>query len=305
MKKFALIDGLPSKSLKELELLHGLKFNPINRGLIKKLMRPRPLSGHKGIFGHSLIIAGGEGTNGAAILASSAALRAGCGLVTTSIPLKGEVSLLSTLPEAMTRIRKSSQDIRDLDLTTYDAIGFGPGVGVTGDSTEILSCLLENYKGPLIIDADGLTILSQNKSMYELLNENIILTPHPVEFSRLCQTDSGRKDVINNQLNFQKKYKCVVLVKGKNTTVVNNLGIYYNTTGNSGMATAGSGDVLTGIITSLCAQDYTPAEAALVGTFLHGFAGDVAAEEGSMHSLIASDIINSMKSFFRKFESSI
>ena len=302
MKNEQLIDGLSSKNFHALQELHGVKFNPINKTLVKKLLRPRPVSGHKGVFGHALLIAGSEGTYGAAILSSMAALKAGCGLVTASIPENALIPLLSHLPEAMTKIRRAMPDVRDLDLALYDAIGFGPGIGTGPESTEILLYLLENFKGPLVIDADGLTILSRNQQMYELLGANTILTPHPVEFQRIAVTGSSKNEIVSAQLNFYKKYASVILVKGKNTTVVNDKGLFYNTSGNNGMATAGSGDVLTGIITSLCAQDYSPGDAATIGTFLHGFAGDAAASEGSMHSLIATDIIDGMKSFFKKFE---
>lgn len=302
MKKAEIIYGLPDKCLSELEELHGLKCRAIDKKLIRTLFRQRPSAGHKGTFGHALIIAGSEGSIGAAILASKAALRCGCGLVTTSIHTAGINPLLATLPEAMTKVRNGAQDIRSLDLSMYDAIGFGPGIGITDDSTEILLYLLENYKGPLIIDADGITILSRNPNFYELLNENVILTPHPVEFSRLFVTGSTRKDVVHAQINFHKEHRCTILVKGRNTTVVSASGLFYNTSGNSGMATAGSGDVLTGIITSLCAQDYTTGDAALVGTFLHGYAADVAVRDTTMHCMIASDIIRSFPSFFKKFE---
>jgi len=302
MKKEELIDGLSSKNFNALQELHAVKFNPIHKKLIKKLLRPRLVSGHKGDFGHALLIAGSEGTYGAAIMSAMAALKAGCGLVTASIPENALIPLLSHLPETMTKILTVHLDVRNLDLTLYDAIGFGPGVGTGPESTEILLYLLENYKGPLVIDADGLTILSHNQQMYELLGANIILTPHPGEFGRISVTGSLKNDILDAQLNFYKKYASVILVKGKNTTVVTDKGFFYNTTGNNGMATAGSGDVLTGIITSLCAQDYTSGDAATIGTFLHGFAGDAAASESSMHSLVATDIIEGMKSFFKKFE---
>lgn len=302
MKKSEIIYGLPDKCLTELEELHGFKFRAIDKKLIRTLFRQRPTAGHKGTFGHALIIAGSEGSSGAAILASKAALRSGCGLVTASIHAAGVQPLLANLPEAMTKVRVGAHDVRSLDLSSFDAIGFGPGIGLSDDTTEILLYLLENYKGPLVIDADGITILSRNPNFYGLLNENVILTPHPAEFARLCVTGSTRKDVVHAQINFNKEHRCVLLVKGRNTTVVNSSGLFYNTSGNSGMATAGSGDVLTGIIASMCAQDYTPADAALVGTFLHGYAADVAVKETTMHCMIASDIIRFLPAFFKKFE---
>ncbi len=303
VKKREIIDGLSSKDFEALQDLHAVKFEALDKSLIKKIFRARASSGHKGTFGHTLIVAGSGGTSGAAILCCMSALRTGCGLVTALVPDTAIVPLLSNLPEAMTKARTSAQDLCDLDLSSYDAIGFGPGVGTGEEPTEMLRYLLENYKGPLVIDADGLTILARNEQMYALLGPNTILTPHPVEFSRISVTGSTRNDLVHAQLNFFKQHKCVILVKGKNTTVVNERGVFYNTTGNSGMATAGSGDVLTGIIASLCAQDYLAGDAALIGTFMHGFAGDVAAGKGSMHSLIASDIVHELQSFFRKFES--
>ena len=269
---------------------------------IKKNILLRPENGHKGTFGHTLIIAGNEGTPGACILSSKAALKTGCGLITSLIPAEAIIPLLVHLPEAMVINRINQNSLFALNLDKFDAIGFGPGAGMGTESTEMLHYLLKNYKGKLVIDADGLTILSKNKSWFSLLNTNTILTPHPVEFDRMTKIHSTEMERIQTQINFADEYGVHILVKGHYTTIVANKKIYFNATGNNGMATAGSGDVLTGIITSLCAQGYDSGDAAIMGTFLHGYAGDEAAKKFSMHSMIASDIINEIGAFFIKFE---
>jgi NAD(P)H-hydrate epimerase len=278
-------------------------FQHIDEQLIRRLIIPRPAEGHKGTFGHALIIAGSTGTIGAAILCAKAALRSGCGLLTVHIHKKAETPLLCQLPEAMLSPRKKGK--KHLELTRYNAIGFGPGVGVNEDSAQLLLSLLENYRKALVIDADGITLLAQHKDWYHLLTQQMIITPHPKEFDRLTREHALAEDRFIAQMEFSKAYQIIIVLKGHRTTITFPNGeVYRNTTGNDGMATGGSGDVLTGIITSLCAQGYTPQQAALLGTYLHGFAGDVAAEKRSRTSMIASDIIEGIAAFFRKYERS-
>lgn len=269
---------------------------------IKKIIRPRPPFGHKGTFGHALIIAGNEGTIGASILSSKAALKAGCGLLTAIVPATAVTPLLVHLPEAMVISRNNFEGLPAMELSKFNAIGFGPGAG-TGDETAVmLYYLLNNYKGPLVIDADGLTILSKNRDWFPLLKNNTILTPHPTEFDRITEIHGSGIERLQTQIAFSKEHGVTILLKGHHTSIVTKDGIYFNTTGNNGMATAGSGDVLTGIITSLCAQGYEAGIAAIAGTYLHGYAGDIAAKKCSMHSMIASDIINGIGAFFKKYE---
>ncbi len=273
----------------------------LDEALIKSLIRPRPVEGHKGTFGHALIMAGSAGKTGTAILSSKAALRSGCGLLSVFTIADAITPILCHLPEAMLIRRKKKDSCPDTQK--FDAIGFGPGIGLNAPSAQLLLSLLDYYRKPLVIDADGITLLSKQQELYRLLTPQMILTPHPAEFDRLTHSHDTVADRLASQLAFSDRYKAIVVLKGHHTTITLPDGtLYENTTGNNGMATAGSGDVLTGIITSLCAQGYPAGHAALLGVFLHGYAGDAAAARLSKTSMIASDIIAGIPEFFRKFE---
>ena len=280
---------------------HANRVRTIDRKHIKKIIKPRPAFAHQGIFGHCLLIAGNTGTEGASVLSALAALRSGCGLLTVMIPSTASPAMLVKVPEAMQISRDYATNPAEVFTDKFKSIGIGPGFGLEEQPAEILHHLLKYYKGPMIIDADAITILSKNKSWFKYLRQNMILTPHPVEFDRLVGEHSSVIDRVERQAWFCKEYNVSVILKGHHTVVVSGEDIFINTTGNDGMATAGSGDVLTGILTSLCAQGYNVKNAALLGTFLHGFAGDKAAKKYSREGLIASDIINETGSFFKKF----
>ncbi len=271
--------------------------------VIASYIKPRPGDGSKSDFGHALIIAGSEGKLGASILCSQAALKTGCGLVTAWIPSQAIVPLMAVLPEAMTIARTDNGKSIFQELEKYQAIGFGPGLGMDEANKEILIRLLNEYQNPFIIDADGINQLSANKSLFQFLNRNIILTPHAREFDRLTHDHESPGERIKTQIEFSQKHQVFILLKGQHTSISTPEGkIYFNSTGNSGMATAGSGDVLTGIISSLCAQGYSLEIAAVLGAYLHGFSGDMAAAKHSKTSMIASDIISCIGDFFLKFE---
>jgi len=259
---------------------------------IQKQMLIRSRFSHKGTFGHALLIAGSFGKMGAAILASRACLRAGVGLLTTHIPRLGYSILQSAVPEAMASVDQHDSMFTEFpDLESFSAIGVGPGLDQKQNSCRGLCNLLEGSKVPLVIDADALNILSENKDWLDKLPENSILTPHPGEFKRLVGETKNSFESIQKQIQFSKKYKVLVVLKGAHTTISTSEGkLYFNSTGNPGMATAGSGDVLTGIILGLLAQGRSSENAALTGVFLHGLAGDLAAQEKSEFSLIAGDI---------------
>ena len=277
-------------------------FQNIDAELIHHIIRPRPLIGHKGTFGHALLIAGSEGTIGAAILSAKAALRTGCGLLSLHITEKATTAVMSQLPEAMIIPRKKKVKAYP-DYSRFNAIGIGPGLGLTKSSNDLLLDLLKFYRGTLVIDADAITLLSRNRHWLEMMGAQVVFTPHPKEFDRLTSDHSSEEERYATQLAFSKEHKVTVVLKGHRTVVTSAAGeTYRNTTGNNGMATAGSGDVLTGIITSLCAQGYSAEHAAITGTFLHGFAGDIAARKMSYTSMIASDIIAAIPGFFLEFE---
>jgi NAD(P)H-hydrate epimerase len=268
---------------------------------IAKIVKTREKHSHKGTYGHSLIIAGSYGKIGAAVLASQACLRAGAGLLTTYIPKCGYEIVQISIPEAMCLTDENEHYISKLpDTTLYSSIGIGPGIGknpVTKTVTKtVIKQLFTSIKKPIVIDADALNILSENNKLLEILPKNSILTPHRKEFERLVGKCKTLTECFEKQKQFAKKHTCIVVLKEANTCICNQEGkLFFNTSGNPGMATAGSGDVLTGIITGLLAQNYQPLEAALIGVYFHGKAGNEALQFKSESSLIASDIIDALK----------
>ena len=263
---------------------------------ILPLLKNRTKFSHKGTFGHALLMAGSKGKVGAAVLASRACLRSGVGLLTTNVPACGVDVLQEVIPEAMCISDSEDDYLSELpDLSKYSAIGVGPGLGTEIQTQNVLKLLIQNTLTPLVIDADALNILSENKTWLAFTAGGTILTPHPGEFKRLVGEWSNDFDRLELQREFSKKNCCFVVLKGANTSITAPDGrVFFNSTGNPGMATAGSGDVLTGVITGLLAQGYGNFEAAIVGVYLHGLAGDIAAEKVGGQSMIASDIIENI-----------
>jgi ADP-dependent NAD(P)H-hydrate dehydratase / NAD(P)H-hydrate epimerase len=258
------------------------------------LIKERKTFSHKGTFGHGLMMAGSFGKMGAAILASRACLRTGIGLLTVHVARCGCEIIQTTVPEAIVSIDAGEKNLQSLpDLSTYNALGIGPGIGTSETTALALHQLLQSIKIPLVMDADALNILSTHPNWFNLLPENCIITPHPGEFDRLTGTSAGGYERFQKQLQFSKEHKVIVVLKGAYTSVTSPDGRgWFNSTGNPGMSTAGSGDALTGIILSLLAQWYQPLHAALIAVYLHGRAGDLACKDTGEEALIASDIIN-------------
>jgi len=269
---------------------------------VAPFLKKRHRHDHKGSFGHGLLISGSLGKMGAAVLGAKAALRTGIGLLTCYIPSCGNIILQSTIPEAMVQLDNGDEYISDIGFTeSFSAVGAGPGLGTKPESQNALHKLLSECKKPLVLDADALNILSFNKKWLHLLSPGTILTPHPGEFERLAGKTDNSFARLERQISFSQEYNCIVVLKGAHTSITTSDGkVVFNSTGNPGMATAGSGDVLTGIILSLLAQGHNPANAAILGVYLHGCAGDIAGRESSYDSIIASDIINSIGKAFIK-----
>lgn len=268
---------------------------------VRSLHRKRKRHSHKGNYGRALIISGSHGKMGAAVLCSRACARGGVGLLTVHVPYAGYEIMQTTVPEAMVTVDPLSEHISYLPeedtipIEDYDAIGIGPGLGTKASTAEAVQSVLKEAKRwnlRLVLDADALNICGQYRDWLNLLPKNTILTPHPKEFERLtekAQNDFHRLELLKG---FCKKYQVYVILKGAHTAISTPEGvIYFNSTGNPGMATGGSGDVLTGVLTALVAQGYDSLSASLLGVHLHGLAGDLAAEKLSRESLIASDIV--------------
>ncbi|MCB4808392.1 NAD(P)H-hydrate dehydratase [Tamlana sp. 62-3] len=257
--------------------------------------RPRDKFSHKGLFGHSLIIGGSYGKIGAVTLASKAALTTGAGLVTTYLPKCGYQVLQTAFPEAMVITDESENIISNIDFDIEPTvIAFGVGVGQNTETVKAFEAFLIINKTPLVIDADGLNILAKNQNLLELLPPESVLTPHPKELERLIGSWANDFEKLDKAKAFAEKHNVILVIKGANTITIFNNKQYINTTGNPGLATAGSGDVLTGIITGLISQGYHPLSATIFGVYLHGKAADIAVEDSGYESLLASDVINNI-----------
>jgi len=264
----------------------------ITKEEILKLYKPIDSKAHKGTQGHAVIIAGSYGKIGAAVLASKSCLKTGCGLVTTFIPKCGYQILQISIPEVMTVTDENTNFITNIHLPiTPQAIGIGPGIGQELATQKALFEFLRSNKVPLVLDADALNIIAQNLSWLELVPEDTILTPHPKELERLIGKWNSESEKFQKTIAFSEKYKVIVVMKGAPTFIINRNSVYENTTGNAALATAGSGDTLTGILTSLLAQGYEPKYASKFGVYLHGLTADLALPKTGYESFTASTII--------------
>ena len=264
------------------------------------LKERRPFS-HKGIYGKALLVVGSEGKYGAAILAARACLRSGVGLLTVHLPSNGSHLIHHSLPEAILSADISKTEISSIDdIDKFDVVGIGPGIGVSFETTKALLDLIAKITIPIVIDADALNIISENKSWLEKIPANSILTPHPKEYERLFGKSENSLARVENQKQNSVKYQIYIICKGHYTTITTPSGkVYFNVSGNSGLAKAGSGDVLTGIITSLLAQHYTSEEAALLGVFLHGHSADLLRETMHENGILATDVIEKLPFAFK------
>lgn len=246
---------------------------------------------HKGTQGHALIIGGSYGKIGAVCLSAKAALKSGCGLVTVYMPKCGYTVLQTSFPEAMV-LTDGEEYITQISFDFQPkAIGIGMGLGQHQDTQKALYEFLKIVSVPLVIDADALNILSYNKEWLKLLPENTILTPHPKELERLMGGWKDDFEMIEMMKTFAKEYKLVLIAKDAHTMIVHNGMVHINSSGNAALATGGSGDVLTGIITGLLAQSYSPVDAAIFGVYLHGLTADIGVIETGKQAFIASDIL--------------
>ncbi len=268
---------------------------------VKSFIKTRSKNAHKGNFGHALIVAGSKGKIGAAVLSAKACVHNGAGLVTARIPACGYDIIQTSIPEAMADVDSESNFISDnIRIEKYNAIGIGPGIGNEKQTQNVLKLVIQNSAVPVVFDADAINILSENKTWLSFIPANSIFTPHIKEFERLVGKVSNSEERLKEQIDFSIKYNVFVVLKGVHTSVSSPNGeVYFNSTGNPGMATGGSGDVLTGIITSLLAQGYSPKQACIMGVYIHGLAGDFAVYHKTSETMIASDIIEHLADAYK------
>lgn len=270
-----------------------VQFELVDEGIVSAIYKPRKQFAHKGTYGHALIIAGSYGKMGAAVLSAEACLRSGAGLLSCHIPGCGYTILQTAVPEAMVLTDFNSSFITkvETDVSVFAAIGAGPGLGTAAETRTMLKELLASYHKPMVLDADALNNIAADKEMVKQVPAGSVLSPHPKEFERLFGATANEFDRVSLALQKAKELNVVIIVKGHHSFIATPGGKgFFNSTGNAGMATAGSGDVLTGILTGLLAQGYNSVEAAILGVYIHGLAGDLAAAALSKEAMIAGDI---------------
>lgn len=283
-----------------------------DENLILSVHKPRKRFAHKGNFGHGLLVAGSYGKIGAAVLAARACMKSGIGLLSCHIPKCGYDIMQTSVPEAMvlTDMNLSFSTKMEDDFTKYEAIGIGPGIGTAPETKMLLREIFDAYRHPIVIDADALNIMAAQKDLLKMIPAGSLLTPHPKEFERLFGESANDFERIQLALQKAKELNVIIILKGHHTFIAAPGGKarpaeevgrgFYNPTGNAGMATGGSGDVLTGVLTGLLAQRYSSVESAILGVYLHGMAGDIAAEKFSMEAMVAGDIVDNLGPAFLK-----
>ncbi|MEB0262248.1 MULTISPECIES: NAD(P)H-hydrate dehydratase [unclassified Mucilaginibacter] len=257
----------------------------------KQLIKPRHRFSNKGTYGHALIIAGKYETMGAALLSASACAHAGAGLTTACIPQSGLVALNSSMPEVMALVR-SEIKLPEIEWDKFSTIGIGPGLGQEPSTLKLLKAIFKNYNKPVVIDADALNVLSENQSLLKKIPAGSIITPHMKEFDRLFGKHTNWWQRLQTAKAKAKELGIYIILKNDYTiTATPDDKLYFNSTGNAAMATGGMGDVLTGIITSLLAQKYSPKDACTLGVYIHGKAGDELALPNRLNVVLPTKII--------------
>ncbi len=290
--------GLHPVAIEEMETPYQM----ITEEDIATMIHPRKRFAHKGDFGHALLIAGSKGKMGASLLAARACLRSGAGLLTVHTPQRGEQIFQTALPEAMLSFDPHMERFTNVpELSNFTAIAIGPGLGHSFETAAAFERVLERAGKPIIIDADGLNLLSSNHELFAKIPPFSILTPHPKEFDRLIGESTSGYERLQKAITFAAEKQVYVVLKGAYTMICTPEGeIFINNSGNPGMATAGSGDVLTGILLGLLSQGYEPQTVAVLGVNLHGIAGDLAAAFFSEESMLSGDIIEMLGKAYKQ-----
>ena len=269
---------------------------------IRPLLLKRNPYAHKGNMGNALIIAGSYGMAGASVLATQACLRSGVGKVHTHTPKQNSMILQISVPEAIIQFDRDETIFSEaVDTEDFDALGIGPGLGTSEQTSVALIAQLRRSQCPIVADADAINILANHRAWIQQLPKGVILTPHPKELERLEGHSNDSYERLSKARNLAERIEGYVILKGHHSALCLPDGhVIFNSTGNAGMATAGSGDVLTGILTGLLARGYKQQDACIIGMYLHGLAGDIAARELGEESVVASDIIKYLPQAFKK-----
>ena len=290
---------LSKKGMEEIRSRYGV----IEESYLRSRLLARNDYAHKGDMGNAMIIAGKYGMAGAAVLATKACLRSGVGKVAVCTPRRNNTIMQISVPEAVMCLDDDEMIFSEaIDTSGYDALGIGPGLGQNETSAIALITQIRRTQVPIVIDADGLNILASHRAWLQQLPKGLVLTPHPKEFERLAGNHfSDSYECISNACDMAEHLHAYIILKGHYSALCMPDGkVWFNPTGNAGMATAGSGDVLTGIITGLLARGYNQADACMIGMYLHGLAGDLAAEKLCMECMVAGDIIRFLPQAFRR-----
>ena len=261
-------------------------YSQITKEEITSLIKPRQPNSHKGTYGHALLIAGSKGKMGAAVLAAKACLRTGTGLLTVNVPQKERAIFQIAIPEAMLMMRQNK-----IEWNKFSALGIGPALGTSLKRLALLKAVLENFSKPLLLDADALTLLAQNKNLWSSIPAGSVITPHPAEFDRMFGPCTNHDERMKKAITLSTQYPWVIILKNYHTLIAADGNVCINTTGNAGLAKGGSGDILSGMVTALLAQGYPSFNTAKIAVYLHGLAADIALKKQSMESLLATDVI--------------
>ncbi len=294
--------GLNEDGIDEMETPYFL----LEREDLQELLKPRFKFAHKGNFGHALLIAGCQGMAGASVLSAKACLRSGVGLLTVHVPSVNNTIVQSAVPEAMTEVDRGIDCFTcPTDTDDYQAVGIGPGLGKSDETESALLAQIDTCQTPMVIDADALNLLAEHRTYIGRLPKGSILTPHPGEFERLVGKCQDSYERLIKACDLAKTAGVYIVLKGAYSTIITPEGkCFFNTTGNPGMATGGSGDVLTGIILALLAQNFKAEDAACLGVYVHGLAGDIAAKKKGMIGMTAGDIVNYLPMAWRLMDES-
>lgn len=283
------------------EASEAAAFELVEEAMIRQYYKPRSAFAHKGNYGHAALFCGSLGMMGAAILGARSCLRSGAGKLTSFVPRCGYDIIQTAVPEAMAIVSGEDHLLPFSGMNPYNAVGIGPGIGMHDSHKSLLAGIFREQQAPLVLDADALNVLATDKTLLNSITPHSIITPHPKEFERLFGETENDFERLSLAKAKSKELNIYIVLKGHYSFISTPGGNgYFNSTGNAGMATAGSGDVLTGIITGLLAHGYHPLHAALTGVYLHGLAGDLAAAGLSKEAMIAGDLISSLPQAFKK-----